>query len=110
MIGVDGRDSSKVVIADGSFAGLETMPALRTLAGAREAGVPVEATPLEPVLRALLLPGDRPVFLRAALGGRHGDPGVGDWEPLWWPPAKVGGLYLAPFLAENLEVADGGQS
>jgi hypothetical protein len=43
--------------------------------------------------------------MRAALGGHHGDPGVADWEPLWWPPAKVAGLYLAPFLAENIEIA-----
>lgn len=77
---------------------------------ASEVGVPVEATPLDPVLRALLLTGDRPAFLRVALGGHHGDPGVVDWEPLWWPPAKVAGLYLAPFLAENLELADGGHS
>jgi beta-phosphoglucomutase family hydrolase len=62
---------------------------------ASEAGVPVQATPLDPVLRALLLTGDRPAYLRAALGGHHGDPGVVDWEPLWWPPAKVAGLYLA---------------
>ena len=76
---------------------------------ALEAGVPVQATPLDPVLRALLLTGDRPAYVRAALGGHHGDPGVVDWEPLWWPPAKVAGFYLASFLAENLELADGGQ-
>jgi sulfide:quinone oxidoreductase len=74
---------------------------------AAEAGLPVQAMPLDPVLRALLLTGDRPVYLRAALGGHHGDPGVVDWEPLWWPPAKVAGLYLAPFLAENLDLANG---
>ena len=60
--------------------------------------------------RALLLTGDRPAYLRAALGGHHGDPGVADWEPLWWPPAKVAGLYLAPFLAENIELATGERS
>ena len=76
---------------------------------ALEAGVPVQATPLDPVLRALLLTGDRPAYVRAALGGHHGDPGVVDWEPLWWPPAKVAGFYLASFLAENLELAEGGQ-
>jgi hypothetical protein len=25
-----------------------------------------------------------------------------DTEPLWWPPAKIVGRYLAPFLAEHL--------
>lgn len=70
-------------------------------------GADVEVAPLDPVLRALLLTGDRPAYLRTALGGHHGDPGVGGWEPLWWPPAKVAGVYLAPFLAENIELASG---
>lgn len=75
---------------------------------ASEAGIPVQPTPLDPILRALLLTGDRPAYVRAALGGHYGDPGVADWEPLWWPPAKVAGLHLAPFLAENLDLATGG--
>ena len=74
---------------------------------ASEAGIPVQPTPLDPILRALLLTGDRPAYVRAALGGHHGDPGVSGWEPLWWPPAKVAGLHLAPFLAENLDLATG---
>ncbi len=72
---------------------------------AAEAGVPVQPMPLDPVLRAVLLTGDRPAYVRAALGGHHGDPGVVDWEPLWWPPAKVAGLHLAPFLAEHIDLA-----
>jgi sulfide:quinone oxidoreductase len=71
------------------------------------AGADVGVAPLDPVLRALLPTGDRPAYLRAALGGHRGDPGVGGWEPLWWPPAKVAGVYLAPFLAENIELASG---
>lgn len=73
---------------------------------AAEAGVPIDPTPLDPVLRALLLTGDRPAYVRIALGGHHGDPGVAEWEPLWWPPAKVAGIYLAPFLADNAELAE----
>ena len=52
----------------------------------------------EPVLRTLLLSGGQPLYLRAELGGD--DP---DWEvstePLWSPPSKIVGRYLAPFLA-----------
>jgi hypothetical protein len=73
-----------------------------------EAGVPVQGR-LSTQCCALLLTGDRPAYIRAALGGHHGYPGVVDWEPLWWPPAKVAALYLAPLLAENLELAGGGQ-
>jgi hypothetical protein len=73
-----------------------------------ETGVPVQGR-LSTQCCALLLTGDRPAYVRAALGGNHGDPGVVDWESLWWPPAKVAGLYPAPFRPENLELAGGGQ-
>jgi sulfide:quinone oxidoreductase len=74
---------------------------------ASEAGAPVEAKRLEPVLRGLLVTGDRPAFLRAALGGHRGDPGAVDWEPLWWPAAKVEARHLTPFLAEYVRVMEG---
>jgi sulfide:quinone oxidoreductase len=67
---------------------------------ASDAGAPVEAEPLDPVLRGLLLTGERPAFLRAALGGHGGDPGAVGWEPLWWPATKVAARHLTPFLAE----------
>jgi hypothetical protein len=28
-----------------------------------------------------------------------------DTEPLWWPPAKIVGRYLAPFLAEHVGIS-----
>lgn len=98
-------DVTAFPVKQGGLATQQADVAAETIAS--EAGVPVQATPLDPVLRALLLTGDRPAYLRTALGGHHGDPGVVDWEPLWWPPAKVAGLYLAPFLAENLDLAGG---
>ena len=51
--------------------------------------------PFRPVLRAQLLTGGEPLYLRAELPG----PAVVSSEPLWSPPGKVGGRYLAPFLA-----------
>jgi sulfide:quinone oxidoreductase len=63
------------------------------------AGAPVEPQPFRPVLRGQLLTGLYPRYLRA-------DPVTGvsstSVEPLWWPPAKVVGRHLAPFLAERL--------
>lgn len=56
--------------------------------------------PYRPVLRALLLTGAAPLYLRAELPG----PATVSSEPLWTPPGKVGGRYLAPFLATG-EVA-----
>lgn len=59
--------------------------------------------PLDPVLRAVLLTGGPPRYLRAhvARGGEeHDGEQVAD-EPLWWPPAKIVAHHLAPYLAER---------
>jgi sulfide:quinone oxidoreductase len=63
------------------------------------AGAPVEPQPFEPVLRGLLLTGAIPSYLRADLQGGRGETSTISPEPLWWPPSKIAGRYLAPFLA-----------
>ena len=67
---------------------------------AADAGAHVRPTAFEPVLRGLLLTGMSPRFLRSA--GRERRPSLVDTQPLWWPPAKIVGRYLTPFLAEHL--------
>jgi sulfide:quinone oxidoreductase len=62
------------------------------------AGAAVTPHPFRPALRGLLLTGLSPRFLSANLLDAHSEV---DTEPLWWPPAKVVGRYLAPFLAEH---------
>jgi sulfide:quinone oxidoreductase len=70
---------------------------------AADAGAPVRPEPFQPVLRGLLVTGSVPRFLRAeAMGGGS----TVDTEPLWWPPAKIVGRYLAPFLAKRLGVPE----
>ena len=56
--------------------------------------------PLRPILRALMLTGDAPLYLQAELGGGGmlPAPGTVSTEPLWSPPAKVAGRYLATYL------------
>jgi sulfide:quinone oxidoreductase len=70
---------------------------------AARAGAELEPSPFRPVLRGLLLTGMSPRFLRA-----DGTPAVSmvDTEPLWWPPAKIVGRYLAPFLAQHLGLSE----
>jgi sulfide:quinone oxidoreductase len=71
---------------------------------AERLGAPVVADPFRPVLRGLLLTGGAPLYLRAEIGG---GPGVVrrlpatavSRRPLWWPPGKVAGRYIAPLLA-----------
>jgi sulfide:quinone oxidoreductase len=73
---------------------------------AAEAGAPVDPTPFRPVLRGLLLTGAAPRFMRADLAGGHGDSDIVSVDPLWWPPGKIVGRYLAPVLARSLHYAE----
>jgi sulfide:quinone oxidoreductase len=64
------------------------------------AGAEIAPEPFRPVLRGLILTGGAPLFARAELG-RAGDQSLVVADALWWPPGKIVGRYLAPFLAER---------
>ena len=64
------------------------------------AGASVTSEPFRPVLRGQLLTGGAPRYLRSDLAGGRGDVSDVDVQPLWWPPGKVAGKYLAPLVAE----------
>ena len=66
---------------------------------AADLGAIPEARPFRPVLRGLLLTGGAPRYLRHEVSGGHGGTSAVSLEPLWWPPAKIVGRHLAPFLA-----------
>ena len=65
---------------------------------AQAAGARVDAAPLAPVLRGKLLTGRVSRYLRRDLAESHGREAT---EALWWPPAKVVGRYLGPWLAHR---------
>jgi sulfide:quinone oxidoreductase len=65
---------------------------------AANAGADLSPQPFRPVLRGLLLTGRQPRYLRHEITGGAGDVSAASPEPLWWPPAKIVGRYLAPFL------------
>jgi sulfide:quinone oxidoreductase len=66
-------------------------------------GAEVDAAPFRPVLRGMLLTGGEPQFLRRPVQGA--EPHVSSaWYPLWWPPSKIAGRYLAPYLAQRSEI------
>ncbi len=65
-------------------------------------GADVDPQPFEPVLRGMLFTGGEPLYVRSGVPGA--DPDVpGAWYPLWWPPTKVAGRHLSPFLFERGE-------
>jgi sulfide:quinone oxidoreductase len=67
---------------------------------AASAGADVETGPFRPVLRGRLLTGATERYLRTDISGGAGS-GDTAAEPLWWPPTKVAGRYLGPWLAER---------
>jgi sulfide:quinone oxidoreductase len=92
-------DCTSFPIKQGGLAAQQADAAAETIAAA--AGAPIEPEPFRPVLRGLLLTGEAPTFLRAEISGGLGDTSTATSELLWWPPGKIVGRYLAPFLAER---------
>jgi sulfide:quinone oxidoreductase len=77
---------------------------------AARAGADVHPRPFRPVLRGMLLTGAAPRYLRADVSGAAGDSSIASDQALWWPPSKIAGHWLAPYLAlgnEELEAPPG---
>ena len=64
---------------------------------AHAAGMPVAPRALDPVLRGLLLTGDKRRFFRHDLHDPESASEVRR-QPLWWPAVKLAGSHLAPYL------------
>jgi sulfide:quinone oxidoreductase len=71
---------------------------------ARQAGAQIEPKPFRPILRGRLMTGKRPLFLRSDVSGASGDVSESSGHTLWWPPSKIAGDYLAPYLASQEEL------
>jgi sulfide:quinone oxidoreductase len=63
------------------------------------AGATVEPEPFRPVLRGMLLTGETPRYLRTELVEGAGEGSTVAEHALWWPPSKIAGHHLAPYLA-----------
>ncbi len=91
-------DVTTFPVKQGGIAAQQAEAAAEAIAA--DAGLGVEARPFRPVLRGMLLTGSEPRFLHAELSGGESTASWASVEPLWWPPAKIVGRYLSPFLAE----------
>ncbi len=96
-------DATDFPIKQGGIATQQADTAAEVIAA--EAGASVEPKPFRPVLRGVLLTGKRPEFLRAALIGGKGETSAVGTTPLWWPPSKLAGKYLGPYLGALTEAA-----
>ena len=90
-------DITTFPVKQGGIAAQQAEAAAEAIAAA--AGADLSARPFRPVLRGLLLTGGEPRYLRSDPAGGD-DASQASPEPLWWPPAKIVGRHLAPFLAK----------
>jgi sulfide:quinone oxidoreductase len=98
-------DGTAFPVKFGGLAAEQADAAAEAIASA--AGVDLDPRPFRPVLRGRLLTGTGERFLRHTAGGGGGDGDVSG-QPLWWPPGKVAGLRLGPYLAARDRSAPGG--
>ena len=88
-------DATTFPIKQGGLACQQADAVAESIAAA--VGVPVAPTRFRPVLRGKLMTGGRDRFLRRGLAGDQ-DAGEASEQPLWWPPGKIAGRYLTPYL------------
>jgi sulfide:quinone oxidoreductase len=98
-------DATNFPVKQGGLAAQQADAAAETIAA--RAGAPVEPKPFKPVLRGVVLTGRGKRWIRREMDDAGADEGEAERQALWWPPTKVAGRYLSPYLAE-LEGADTG--
>ena len=93
-------DITSFPVKHGGLATQQALAAAEMIAAS--VGADVDPHPFRPVVHGLLLTGSEPRFLRRELDGTAEHEPVIANEALWWPPAKIAGRYLGPFLASRV--------
>jgi sulfide:quinone oxidoreductase len=91
-------DATAFPIKQGGLAAQQADAAAEAIAA--RAGADVEPQPFRPVLRGVLLTGRGQQWMR---GPSDTDEGAAARHALFWPPTKIAGRYLAPYLAARDE-------
>jgi sulfide:quinone oxidoreductase len=104
VAGLDGvfaaGDATAFPVKQGGLAAQQADAAAEMIAAS--VGADVDPQPFQPVLRGLLLTGGRARYLRADISGAAGDDSMISADALWWPPDKISGRYLAPYLSSRV--------
>jgi sulfide:quinone oxidoreductase len=90
-------DGTNFPVKQGGIATQQADTVAETIAG--RMGAAVTPSPVQLTLRGMLLTGIAPAYLRAQIAGTVGDSLEVASNALWWPPSKIAGRYLAPYLA-----------
>jgi sulfide:quinone oxidoreductase len=93
-------DVTAFPIKQGGMAAQQADAVAEAIAAA--AGVDIDPQPFRPVLRGVLLTGGPARYLRADISGGAGDDSIIAGDALWWPPNKLSGRYLAPYLSSQV--------
>ncbi len=89
-------DAIAFPVKQGGLASQQADAAAEAIAAA--AGADVEPRPFRPVLRGMMLTGRGKEWMRHEPEGGAGE-GTAVRSALWWPPTKIAGRYLSPYLA-----------
>lgn len=89
-------DATAFPVKQGGLASQQADAAAESIAA--HAGAGVEPQPYRPVLRGLMLTGRGKDWMRHEVAGGAGE-GTTVRRALWWPPTKIAGRYLSPYLA-----------
>jgi sulfide:quinone oxidoreductase len=98
VAGVDGvygaGDLTTFPIKQGGIASQQADAAAEAILA--QLGFPIEPRPFQPVLQGVLLTDSDPTYMRARVdAGESSEP---RGYSLWWPPSKIAGRYLSPYL------------
>jgi sulfide:quinone oxidoreductase len=104
LAGLDGvfaaGDVTAFPIKQGGLAAQQADAVAEAIAAA--VGVDIEPQPFRPILRGVLLTGGPALYLRADISGGAGDDSIVAGEAMWWPPNKLSGRYIAPYLSSQV--------
>ena len=89
-------DAIAFPVKQGGLASQEADAAAESIAAL--AGADVQPRPFRPILRGMMLTGRGKAWMRHEAAGGDGE-GTAVRRALWWPPTKVAGRYLSPYLA-----------
>ena len=104
LVGLDGvfaaGDATAFPIKQGGLAAQQADAVAEVIAAS--VGAEIDPQPFRPILRGLLLTGGPARYLRSDISGEAGDDSTISSTTLWWPPDKIAGRYLAPYLSSQV--------
>jgi sulfide:quinone oxidoreductase len=93
-------DATTFPIKQGGLAAQQADAVAESIAA--NVGADVVPRPFKPVLRGLLTAGGPTRYMRARIAAGFGVDSTLSEQPLWWPPNRLCGRYLAPFLSSRV--------